>query len=86
MILGLNKLCGRPWWMGFEKIDGLAIERLMGIRHIDGVGGLCPEIYEVKSIRALRAKAAQERQALEIGLIRIEGRFEKKFLFATRKA
>ncbi len=84
--MGVNKLCGSPWGMGFEQIDGLAIERMMGIRHIKGVLCLCLEISAVNSIRALRAKAPQELQPLKVGLIGIERGFEQKLLSAPRRA
>ena len=86
MILGLNKLCGSPWRLGFEEIDGLAIERMMGIRHIKGLPGLCREILAVNSIRDLGAQAPQELQTLKVGLIGIEGRFEQKLLSARGRA
>ena len=72
--------------MGFEEIDGLAIERMMSIRHIEDVLCLCREISAVNSIRVLGAKAPQELQPLEVGLIGIEGRFEQKLLSATGRA
>lgn len=66
--------------MGFEEIDGLAIERMMGIWHIEGLFGFCREISAMNSIGVLRAQAPQELQPLKVGLIGIEGRFEQNFL------
>ncbi len=86
LILGMNKLCGRPRWMGFEESDGLVIERMMRIWHIEGVRGLCRETSIVNSIRALGAKAPQELQPLKVGLIGIEGCFQQEFLSVTGRA
>jgi len=86
MILGLNKLCGRPWWMRFKESDGLAIEGMMSIWHIEDVLCLCREISAVNSISVLGTQAPQELQTLKVGLIGIEGGFEQKLLFTRGRA
>ena len=64
----------------------MAIERVMGIRHIESVFGLCREIAAVNLIGGLAAKAPQEIQSLKVGLIGIEGRFKQKLLVTTGRA
>jgi len=86
MILGLNKLGGRPRGMAFENLDGLAIERLVSIREIERALGCGHEVAVVNMISVLGGKAPQELQPLKVGLIGIEGCFKEKNLSVPERA
>ena len=80
MLLGSMEHRGGPWSSGFNEVDRLTIEGVMGVREMNLVNELIVLVTEEQRIVSLGLKPSYDLEAMELFVIGIKRGFEENRL------